>query len=58
MGWVWTAVGVWVLLAVPIAVLLGRVIRRADHQEHEASTDGPVPRPVPRRPARGPGPHR
>ena len=33
MGWVWTAVVVWVLLAVPAAVLLGRIIHRADERE-------------------------
>ena len=33
MGWVWTAVVVWVLLAVPAAVLLGRAIDRADQRE-------------------------
>ena len=33
MGWVWTAVVVWVLLAVPAAVLLGRSIRSADDRE-------------------------
>jgi hypothetical protein len=32
-GWVWTAVVVWVLLAVPSAVLLGRSIRSADDRE-------------------------
>ncbi len=39
MEWVWTAVVVWVLLAVPAAVLLGRSIRSADHRELE--TPGP-----------------
>ena len=33
MGWVWTAVVVWVLLAVPTPVLLGRTIYRADDRE-------------------------
>ena len=32
-GWVWTAVVVWVLLAVPAAVLLGRAINRAERRE-------------------------
>ena len=32
-GWVWTAVVVWVLLAVPAAVLLGWAINRADRRE-------------------------
>ncbi len=32
-GWVWTAVVAWVLLAVPAAVLLGRAIRRAEREE-------------------------
>jgi hypothetical protein len=32
-GWVWTAVVVWVLLAVPGAVVLGRTIDRADQRE-------------------------
>ena len=32
-GWVWTAVVVWVLLAVPAAVALGRVINRAERRE-------------------------
>ena len=47
MGWVWTAVAVWVLLAVPVAVLLGRVIRRADREELEGPADVPLPRPAP-----------
>ena len=51
MGWVWTAVAVWVLLTVPVAVLLGRVIRRADREELEAPAsvprDVPLPRPAP-----------
>ena len=46
-GWVWTAVAVWVLLAVPVAVLLGRVIRRADREELEARAGVPLPRPAP-----------
>ena len=33
MGWMWTAVVVWVLLAVPAAVALGRVINRAERRE-------------------------
>ena len=53
MGWVWTAVAAWVLLAVPAAVLLGRVIRRADREELEAPADVPHPRPAP--PSSGPG---
>ncbi len=35
MGWVWTAVVAWVLLAGPAAVLLGRTIHRADQEELE-----------------------
>jgi hypothetical protein len=38
-GWVWTAVVVWVLLAVPAAVLLGRAIDRAERRE--IGTPGP-----------------
>jgi hypothetical protein len=34
---VWTAVVVWVLLAVPAAVLLGRTIHRADDREQGSS---------------------
>ncbi len=45
--WVWTAVAVWVLLAVPVAVLLGRVIRRADREELEVPAGVPLPRPAP-----------
>jgi hypothetical protein len=49
-GWVWTAVSVWVLLGVPVAILLGRVIRRADREELEVSADVldgvPLPRPA------------
>jgi hypothetical protein len=45
--WVCTAVAVWVLLAVPVAVLLGRVIRRADREELEGPADVPLPRPAP-----------
>ncbi len=33
MGWVWTAVVVWVLLAGVAAVLLGRTIDHADLHE-------------------------
>ena len=47
MEWVWTAVAVWVLLAVPVAVLLGRVIRRADREELESPADVPLPRSAP-----------
>jgi hypothetical protein len=36
---VWTAVLVWVLLAVPAAVLLGRIIHRAERRE--IGTPGP-----------------
>lgn len=52
MGWVWTAVAVWVLLTVPVpvAVVLGRVVRRADREELEVSADVldgvPLPRPA------------
>lgn len=46
MEWVWTAVAVWVLLAVPVAVVLGRVVRRADREELEVSADVPLPRPA------------
>jgi hypothetical protein len=46
-GWVWVAVAVWVLLAVPVAVVLGRVIRRADREELEAPGDIALPRPAP-----------
>ena len=41
---------VWVLLAVLGAVLLGRVVRRADREELEAPADVPgdtLPRPAP-----------
>ncbi len=33
MGWLWTVVVAWVLLAVLAAVLLGRAIQRADREE-------------------------
>ncbi len=50
MAWVWAAVAVWVLLAVPTAVLLGRIVRRADREELEVSADVldgvPLPRPA------------
>ena len=55
-GWVWAVVVVWVLLAVPAAVLLGRAIHRADREELEAPA--PDPDQVPRRPARTPRPGR
>jgi hypothetical protein len=32
-GWVWAALVLWVLLAVPAAVLLGRIIDCADERE-------------------------
>jgi hypothetical protein len=35
-GWVWTAVVAWVLLAAPAAVVLGRTIHRADREERKA----------------------
>ncbi|WP_448611175.1 hypothetical protein [Geodermatophilus sp. URMC 60] len=41
MTWVWTAVVVWVLLAVPAAVLLGRTIHRADREELGVRSTGP-----------------
>ena len=51
MGWVWTALVVWVLLAVLGAVVLGRVVRRADREELEAPAGVPgdalLPRPTP-----------
>ncbi len=46
-GWMWTAVAVWALLAVPVAVLLGRVIHRADREELEEPAGVPLPRPAP-----------
>jgi hypothetical protein len=49
-GWVWAVVVVWVLLAAPAAVLLGRTIHRADREELEAPA--PDPDQVPRQPAR------
>jgi hypothetical protein len=49
-GWVWAVVVVWVLLAAPAAVLLGRTIHRADREELEAPT--PDPDQVHRQPAR------
>ena len=51
MGWVWIAVAVWVLLSAPVAVVLGRVIRRADREELESPADVPLPRPAPPPPA-------
>jgi len=42
MGWVWAAVVVWVLLAVPVAAVLGGVIGLADRREPE-----PEPEPEP-----------
>jgi hypothetical protein len=39
-GWVWTAVVAWVLLAAPAAVLLGRTIHRADQEERKARPRG------------------
>ncbi len=41
MGWVWTAVAAWVLLACLVAVLLGRTIDRADQVELEVRPAGP-----------------
>ncbi len=41
MGWVWTAVVAWVLLATLVAVLLGRTINRADQEELEVRPTGP-----------------
>jgi hypothetical protein len=35
-GWVWTAVLAWILLAGLSAVLLGRTIHRADQEERKA----------------------
>ncbi len=50
MSWVWTAVVLWVLLALPTAVVLGRLIRRADREEVEAPE--PIPADTPGRPGR------
>jgi hypothetical protein len=48
-AWVWTAV-LWVLLAVPAAVLLGRIIHRAEQEEigTPRSTDAVAAPPHPR----------
>jgi hypothetical protein len=40
-GWVWTAMVAWVLLATLTAVLLGRTIHRADQEELEVRAAGP-----------------
>jgi hypothetical protein len=40
-GWVWTAVAAWVLLAALAAVLLGRTIHRADEEELGPRPAGP-----------------
>jgi hypothetical protein len=61
-GWVWTAVAVWVLLALPAAVLLGRTIHRADQQELGArgADAGPPPAGTPALPVQdvtAPGTH-
>ena len=40
-GWMWGAVVAWALLAAPAAILLGRIIHRADREELEA----PAPQP-------------
>ncbi len=56
MGWAWTAVVVWVLLAVPAAVLLGRTIDRADQRELGKACGPPVPA-EPRRSVPAPTPH-
>ena len=55
MGWVWTAVVIWVLLALPAAVLLGRTIHRADREELELPAADPdqVPRSAVRTPPPG-----
>ena len=42
MGWVWTAVVVWILLAGSAAVLLGLVIDRADRHELEPPSQPPA----------------
>jgi hypothetical protein len=55
-GWVWAVVVVWVLLAVPAALLLGRTIHRADREELELPA--PDPDEAPRPPARTPRPGR
>jgi hypothetical protein len=46
-GWVWTAVVVWVLLAAPAAVLLGRSIRSADDREFGSLNQPPRGRDAP-----------
>ena len=48
MAWVWAAVVVWVLLAVPAAILLGRTIHRADRRELELPSEPPAPLAPPR----------
>ncbi|ADB73204.1 hypothetical protein Gobs01_01598 [Geodermatophilus obscurus DSM 43160] len=54
MGWVWTAVAVWVLLSVPTAVLLGRAIHRAERPELAQLTGSPTPVARSREPDRPP----
>ncbi|MGY1683938.1 hypothetical protein [Geodermatophilus sp. SYSU D01176] len=48
MWWVWTAVVIWVLLAVSAAILLGRCIDRAERRE--IGTPGPDTMGAPTRP--------
>ncbi len=43
MAWVWAAVVVWVLLAVPAAFLLSGMIRRADAEELGPPSEAPAP---------------
>ncbi|WP_175420508.1 hypothetical protein [Rhodococcus sp. SGAir0479] len=39
MAWLWTALSVWLVLALGAAVLIGRGIRRADREELGSTLD-------------------
>lgn len=42
MSWLWIALGVWIVLALGAAVLIGRGIRRADREEIGSTLDWDV----------------
>ncbi|WP_430334211.1 hypothetical protein [Rhodococcus sp. ACT016] len=39
MSWLWIALGAWIVVALGAALLIGRVIRRADSEELGSTLD-------------------
>lgn len=45
-AWLWMGVGFWIAASVPVAVLVGRVVRNRDGQVPRVRTDHPGSEPV------------